>query len=482
MNDPENTNQLLTENKSPYSQSILGEYGRMFLLLVIVPLLIFFAIETFSHRYAYIFLVVTAALLAMIFVTRGIPIVRIGILIILTINVASVIINSNYVVDIENSRPGLPAYLLLVCLGLAGVFEISRWSSGKRFNLTRSLFWGLLAAAAGIYILGVPVVMYFLEAATETESDRVVLDPDWNWFNEISFRAAKFGVFGVFTYLGACTGSFLNVLAYAIPRGEPVGLRDSKCPQCGAKIRRIDNLPIYSYINLSGKCRNCQQHIPIRYLLVELIGAAIFGSLFLYQLVAGCPNVPFFETYLHTGMLWMILYPKWPAIGIYVYHSLFMCVLLTLALFEWDRQVIRIRHILLVFFLMLIPASVFTLMQPVPTLAQTPLAFEIPPIIDQLLKLVIGGVAGAVVGVGLGRLPFIKHASTLTLAFALTGCVIGWQGLLQVTLIFIVMFSIIRMISPLWNRMEHRFTALLLAAVMIHHPFWKTMLTWWNFF
>ena len=74
---------------------------------------------------------------------------------------------------------------------------------------------------------------------------------------------------------------------------EHRSLRDHQRVQHVAKpIRRIDNLPLISYLNLGGRCRNCLSAIPVRYFLTELIGATIFGSLFLYELVTGAANVP----------------------------------------------------------------------------------------------------------------------------------------------------------------------------------------------
>ncbi|MEO9595206.1 hypothetical protein, partial [Rhodopirellula bahusiensis] len=52
--------------------------------------------------------------------------------------------------------------------------------------------------------------------------------------------------------------------------------------------------------------------VAIRYLIVELIAAGIFASLFLVELVTGAANVPGFQHYAYTGILWIILYTKWP--------------------------------------------------------------------------------------------------------------------------------------------------------------------------
>ncbi|MCD6261445.1 MAG: prepilin peptidase, partial [Deltaproteobacteria bacterium] len=80
--------------------------------------------------------------------------------------------------------------------------------------------------------------------------------------------------------LGTVIGSFLNVCIYRIPAKKSVVFPPSSCPVCGAKIRFYDNIPIISYIILSGKCRSCGHHISYQYPIVELITGIL--SLFLF--------------------------------------------------------------------------------------------------------------------------------------------------------------------------------------------------------
>jgi leader peptidase (prepilin peptidase) / N-methyltransferase len=68
---------------------------------------------------------------------------------------------------------------------------------------------------------------------------------------------------------GAVFGSFLNVVAYRLPRGESVVHPRSRCPGCGAAIRPWDNVPVLSWLLLRGRCRDCGEPISVRYPLVE---------------------------------------------------------------------------------------------------------------------------------------------------------------------------------------------------------------------
>ena len=89
-----------------------------------------------------------------------------------------------------------------------------------------------------------------------------------------------------FAVFGACIGSFLNVLVYRLPRRESIVRPPSHCPCCGHLIRRHDNVPVFGWIKLRGKCRDCQSPISVRYPCVEGLCAILFGSVFvlLYRL------------------------------------------------------------------------------------------------------------------------------------------------------------------------------------------------------
>jgi leader peptidase (prepilin peptidase) / N-methyltransferase len=87
---------------------------------------------------------------------------------------------------------------------------------------------------------------------------------------------------------GAIFGSFLNVVAYRLPRRESVIFGSSHCPACGAAIKPYDNIPIVSFLALRGRCRDCSTRIPARYPLVEALTAALCaGAVLAHHTVAG---------------------------------------------------------------------------------------------------------------------------------------------------------------------------------------------------
>ena len=82
--------------------------------------------------------------------------------------------------------------------------------------------------------------------------------------------------------IGLIFGSFLNVLIYRLPLEislfKPLG---STCTHCNYRIKWYENIPVFSYLFLKGKCSNCSKPISIVYPLVELITALV--TLLLYM-------------------------------------------------------------------------------------------------------------------------------------------------------------------------------------------------------
>lgn len=77
--------------------------------------------------------------------------------------------------------------------------------------------------------------------------------------------------------VGLVIGSFLNVVAHRVPRGESVVWPPSHCPRCGGRIAARDNVPLLSFLWLRGRCRSCGARISLRYPAVELATGLVFA-------------------------------------------------------------------------------------------------------------------------------------------------------------------------------------------------------------
>lgn len=77
---------------------------------------------------------------------------------------------------------------------------------------------------------------------------------------------------------GLLLGSFLNVVAYRLPRRASVVTGRSACPSCGKTVRSYDNIPVVSWLLLRGRCRHCTEPISPKYPVVEAGTAALMAA------------------------------------------------------------------------------------------------------------------------------------------------------------------------------------------------------------
>jgi len=84
---------------------------------------------------------------------------------------------------------------------------------------------------------------------------------------------------GAAAFFGLLVGSFLNVVIWRVPRGQSVVRPPSHCPTCDARIAARDNVPVFSWLALRGRCRACRARISARYPFVEACTAALFAAM-----------------------------------------------------------------------------------------------------------------------------------------------------------------------------------------------------------
>ena len=106
--------------------------------------------------------------------------------------------------------------------------------------------------------------------------------------------------------VGSCIGSFLNVVALRLQRGEDFIRGHSHCVSCLHELNWKDLIPVFSWIWLKGKCRYCRRNISPRYWMVEVVS----GEMFL--LMTGIWN----------GRAWTGLLDLWLLVSLAIFCSL----------------------------------------------------------------------------------------------------------------------------------------------------------------
>lgn len=143
--------------------------------------------------------------------------------------------------------------------------------------------------------------------------------------------------------LGACVGSFLNVVVWRLPRDESLITPPSHCPRCNKPLKWYDNLPVIGWIKLGGKCRFCKQPISIRYPIVEAITGLLFVFYYCMFFIVGFgPCAPFVGPdgvvrFLHGPLS---IQDQWP---IYALDMLMICGLLAASLIDAELFIIPIE-------------------------------------------------------------------------------------------------------------------------------------------
>ena len=92
-------------------------------------------------------------------------------------------------------------------------------------------------------------------------------------------------IFNSFIYVivfafGSAIGSFLNVVVYRLPAGLSILWPPSRCPKCLNRLRLYENVPVFGWLWLRGRCNHCRSPISVRYPLVEAATGLLFLLIF----------------------------------------------------------------------------------------------------------------------------------------------------------------------------------------------------------
>jgi len=262
--------------------------------------------------------------------------------------------------------------------------------------------------------------------------------------------------------IGGIFGSFLNVVVYRLPLGISLIDPPSHCPACKKLIRWYDNVPIFGWIILRGRCRHCQTPISARYPIVETVTAAMFGLLAASEYLSRGSNLPVrpvevLENIFITGWSSAELY------GIYLYHLFLLCTLLAAGLMELDGNRPPRR--------LFIPALVVGFILPVfwpmlhPVVAWPGLPEWLAGAVDGLA----GFAAGALLGGAAQWMLRTQKPSGLALSLTCVGLFLGWQAIMVLAIASVVVQLSCQLIRQRLPRLAAppSFTVVLLALLWI---------------
>lgn len=264
--------------------------------------------------------------------------------------------------------------------------------------------------------------------------------------------------------IGGCVGSFLNVVAYRLPRGMSLNRPGSRCPSCQRPILPRDNVPILSWWILRGRCRYCQAAISPRYMVVECTLAVTFFLLGRMELVTGGANLPGWSAGHGSEIPWVLQIPC-PAIEITLVHGLLFAFLMTLVLLRdepgpWNTRIAWLGVLAGVVAAGMIPGG-------------HPAA-----LFDSVGR--IAAIADSLLGAGLawmlGRFIVKGESSQEPHLLAMVGAFLGWQAVLVVAVATSLMGTAdwLRPASP-WA---------IYVAALVQVLFWRQIQPWmtWPFF
>jgi len=195
-------------------------------------------------------------------------------------------------------------------------------------------------------------------------------------------------------FIGACIGSFLNVVAYRMPLGMSIIWKPSHCPKCNHAIRPYDNVPIFGWLWLKGHCRDCGEPISPRYAIVEFVMGFAFFVLAYAELFSGGANLPGGPITEFTGAVNNFLVPNWALIGVYAYHGVLLSLLMIVLLCNRDDEVVPISLVWFGIITTFVAVSCF--LQSVPTIFGNTIYSHLDHLLGFLVGCLFGSIAGRI--------------------------------------------------------------------------------------
>jgi prepilin signal peptidase PulO-like enzyme (type II secretory pathway) len=303
----------------------------------------------------------------------------------------------------------------------------------------------------------------------------------WDWYLDTLQQSQIIAIRAFFWvwifFVGSCFASFLNVVAWRVPRGKNI-LGSSHCPQCNIKLNLRNNLPILGWMRNGGRCENCELSIPVRYLIAELVLGSTFLILFSAQTVTGGMTIPFRIPNEFVGIENVLLRPHADLLIMLVFCLVLLSLIFTLAIAATEKFAAPVSIVVFG----IVAAMGLQCVASAPGIVDFRFAFQANETIANQFIYLTSDPLNFLIAVGLGVLAAVAcflaiRKSSSNTPHGAFGCLImigaclGWQSVLSITILFFLL-SAFRPFNACGK---------LFVATLVHLCLWRLQshCTWW---
>lgn len=239
-----------------------------------------------------------------------------------------------------------------------------------------------LALAVATYVFGLALIQSRMYSYYELDD---LIKP----------RLIDVTIAGWVLFMGSSIGSFLNVVAWRMPRGQGIG-GHSHCPRCANRLNVRDNVPILGWIALAGRCRFCSLPISRRYPIVETLVGVTLASIGIAELYS--LSLPAQFVHWHGGPLWSPQVTP-TVLLILTYHALAVATSWAMTLIRIDGTRLPARLVVFAAVAVVVPMLAFPTLMVVPWQAERPASWAPDGLyVDAIMRVATALVAGALFG------------------------------------------------------------------------------------
>ena len=312
------------------------------------------------------------------------------------------------------------------------------------------------------------LVLFVLPALSTTLLNAGLM-PAWLAESMSLLAAAQTWVMRLFVvswifFFGSCFASFLNVVAWRVPRGRGIN-GSSHCPHCDVRLSMKDNIPVFGWLRNRGRCRTCKTPITVRYLIVEIALGLVTLGLVALEVFWGGINLPvgIGQDFRFALLDNSIGDPKVDLIGIVGFHLILVFGLFTAAVIRSERLAVPVVIVGVFVAIGVVYAAIWPRAIVMDCFGSTSELARFTP--KWWLTMTLGAAAGGVAGFALDRVawfngayksvdevdtatglsetkPSAPNVWTITdglVALPMVGLFLGWQALVSVIVLLVLM-------------------------------------------